>query len=163
MSKRNHNRPKTVITNPEVNTVENIEEEIVTPVEEVEEIQGEIPVETIEEKHAVEERVVEEVVETIPVPVVEEPVLQEEVVVEVPVEEISELVEKPEERFYVTLGLVPSHKLDVVKNRLDRAGFKPTILKNEEIIVGPFATETDAIFAKKAILRAGLRGKIINE
>ena len=149
MSKKNNNRPR--IINSEFNEVENIEAAKPIPVE---------------EKPIIEEKIImpEEVIERIPVPpVVEEPVIQDEVVIEKPVEVIPEPMEKEEEKIYVTLGLVPEKKLQIVNDRLDRAGFKPIILKTGEIIVGPFKTETDAIFAKKAVLKSGLKGKITQE
>ena len=76
------------------------------------------------------------------------------------------IVEKVEpvkdDKFYVSLGVIRDNKMEEVKNRLEKAGFNTFKKMNDEIVIGPFITVEECYEARKAIVRKGLKGRIVS-
>ena len=76
-----------------------------------------------------------------------------------------DMVEKVEpaktNAYYVSLGVIRKGDMEKVKTRLEKAGFATFKKMNDEIVIGPFATVEDCYEARKAIVRKGLKGRVI--
>lgn len=123
-------------------TLEEIEEEEEQP----EEVTPVIQEEKIEQKVEVEEKVEEK-------PIICDPKTT-------PVIETGDVKGT---NFYVSIGTVDASKMNVVKERLIKAGFTSASVIDDELVIGPFTTEVECIAARKAVVSKGLKGRIVEK